>query len=176
MKKATTLDRETLISIVEKMLSMKRRPAREVFGKREVNLRKRYFVRGDFSYTPIYNTDFSGSWLQKANFSHTVLEKVKFIGADLSEADFTEATFKDVDFTDANLHKTKFNSIKIEGEFNIWKAKNPKEIEANIEGLREIVEYLRMRAQDEPDESERRQIEELRDYFEDLLNSKTSES
>ena len=165
----TTFDREALIKAAEEMLSKERRPAREILAKKEVNLKEKYFVGGDFSYIPIYNTNFSGSWLQKASFKNAVLEKVKFIGADLSEADFTEATFKDVDFTDANLYKTKFNSIRIEGEFKIWKAKNPREIVADEAGFREIIDHLKLQAQEEPDETERNRIEELCNFYEKQL-------
>ncbi len=146
----------------------KAKDIRDLIRKGYVDLKEVQFPNGDFRYWQFYMFDFSNANLQRVNFRDAVLEKVKFIGADLSEADFTDATFKDVDFTNANLHKTKFNSIKIEGEFNIWRAKNPKEIEADGEGLREIIEYLRMRAQDETDETVRKKIKELCEYFEEL--------
>ncbi len=122
-------------------------------------------------YWQFYMFDFSNANLRRVNFRQTVLEKVKFIGADLSEADFTEATFRDLDFTDANLYKTKFNSIRIEGEFKIWKARNLREIVADEAGFKEIIDHLRLQAQEEPDEIERNRIEELCKFYEKQLKA-----
>ncbi len=155
--------------IARKSKNKKTKDIRELIRKEYVDLKGIQFPDGDYLYWQFYMFDFSNANLKRVNFRQTVLEKVKFIGADLSEADFTEATFKDVDFTDANLYKTKFNSIRIEGEFKIWKAKNPREIVADEAGFKEIIDHLKLQAQEEPDEIERNHIEELCKFYEKQL-------